>query len=847
MILEPTLGKILSTALVSCPPEATISEAAQAMQDAKCSSILIMEKGEAAGIWTEHDALALDFSNPRVLDTPVGLVMSSPLITIGKNVTVTEAGRRLKDENIRHFVVVDEDGRMMGVVSQTDVVRHFGLQHYLSLRDVTQALPRSLATVEETLPYPEAVRRMRAQHADAAVVVDANEAPVGIVTERDLVRMIAQRAPVANVGELASRPLFTVAPSTTLLHARDLLEQKGFRHLGVEDEMGALIGLLSMSDILTNLEHVYVRRLEEALKQRDSALLESKRHLWLAHKVIEASLDGIVITNADGVIETVNPAFTRLTGFEMAEAVGKKPNLLSSGRHDASFYAAMWHALKTKGHWQGEVWNRKKNGDVYPEWLTITRLDDPDGGGVKYAGIFADITDRKKSEERIRNLAYFDVLTGLPNRRLFNDRLAVAMSAARRHRQRLAVMFLDLDLFKRINDTLGHGVGDSVLVEMSERLKSCVRDCDTVARMGGDEFTIMQSEIVSAEDAARLARRVIDSICLPFQIDNRELYLTTSVGIAIFPEDGDDPEVLVKNADIAMYRAKDLGRNSYQLYTPSMNAKSFERLAMESALRKALERNEFLLNFQVKVDLITGQIAGAEALIRWMHPDLGLVSPADFIPLAEETGLIVGIGDWVIAAACAQNKAWQERGLGRIRIAVNISPRQFRQPDLVSRVRTHLLKSQLDPQYLEIEVTESVLMEHMDIAAHMLEELRHTGVRVSIDDFGTGYSSLSYLKRIPIDALKIDASFMPEIASGGGDAEIVSAIIALAHNLRLKVVAEGVETEEQVNFLRDKNCDEIQGFLVSRPLSAENFESLFERNLLMQPPGVSSRPGSKKG
>ncbi len=847
MILEPTLDKILSPHLVTCQPAAAISEVAQLMQDAKCSSILIVENGEPVGIWTEHDALELDFSDPHMLETPVGQVMSAPLITIAKNVTVSEAGRRLKDENIRHFIVLDDDGRTMGVVSQTDVVRHFGIQHYLSLRDVSQALPRTLLMIEQDMPYPEAVGKMRSMHVDAAVVSYGNGKPPGIITERDLIRMIALRSPVKKVGEIASQPLFTVPSNTTLLHARDLLEQKGFRHLGVLDADETLVGLLSLADILTSLEHEYVRRLEDALKQRDQALLESKRHLWLAHKVIEASLDGIIITDIDGTIETVNPAFSRLTGFDMAEVVGKKPSILSSGRHDPAFYASMWHSLRTKGHWQGEIWNRRKNGEVFPEWLTITRIDDLEGGGTKYAGIFTDITDRKRSEERIRSLAYFDVLTGLPNRRLFNDRLDVAISAARRHRQRLAVMFLDLDLFKRINDTLGHGVGDSVLVEMSERLKSCVRDCDTVARMGGDEFTIMQSEISGEEDAARLARRVIDSIRMPFHIDGRELYLTTSIGISIFPDDGEESEILIKNADIAMYRAKDLGRNSYQLYTSSMNAKSFERLVMESALRKALERNEFLLNYQVKVDLLTGQIAGAEALLRWMHPDLGLVSPADFIPLAEDTGLIVGIGDWVIEAACAQNKAWQERGLGFIRLAVNISPRQFRQPDLVSRVRSHLLKHRLEPKYLEIEVTESVLMEHMDLAATMLEELRQIGVHVSIDDFGTGYSSLSYLKRIPIDALKIDASFMHEITVASGDAEIVSAIIALAHNLKLKVVAEGVETEEQVNFLRGKGCDEIQGYLVSRPLSAENFESLFERNLLLQPPGISPFGRSKRG
>ncbi|TAN49761.1 MAG: EAL domain-containing protein, partial [Rhodospirillales bacterium] len=480
------------------------------------------------------------------------------------------------------------------------------------------------------------------------------------------------------------------------------------------------------------------------------------------------------------------------------------------------------------------------------EWLTISRIQDVEGGSIKFAGIFSDISERKKAEERIRNLAYFDVLTGLPNRRLFNDRLSMAINSAKRHHQHLAILFLDLDLFKRINDTLGHSVGDRVLEEMSNRLKICMRDADTVSRMGGDEFTILMSEVQEVEDAVRLARRIIESIREPFLIEDRELFITTSIGISVFPEDGDSPEVLVKNADIAMYRAKDLGRNSYQLYTPQMNAKSFERLAMENEMRKAIERGEFILNYQVKMNLDTGGIAGAEALVRWKHPDLGLVPPADFIPLAEDTGLIIPLGEWVLRAACQQNKAWQDRGLPPIRMAVNISPHQFNQADLVGRVRGILAETGLEPSFLELEVTESVLMEHMDIAAFMLNELRSLGVVTSIDDFGTGYSSLAYLKRIPIDALKIDASFMHEITTDEGDAEIVSAIIGLAHNLRLKVVAEGVETEEQIAFLRSHGCDEIQGYLVSRPVSAENFEQLFEQDLLFQPPGVRSRPAKRK-
>ncbi|MCC7168303.1 MAG: CBS domain-containing protein, partial [Rhodospirillales bacterium] len=396
-----TVLDIVNPNLVTCAPATPIAEAAARMQAAGCGSILVMERERPIGIWTERDALALDFDDPKVVETEVGQVMSSPVRTIDPSVTVSETGRRMKAENLRHLLVVDPDGALLGMVSQTDVVRHFGIEHYLLMRDVKSALPRTVLSVPEAMSFQAAIRQMREKRVDAAVVVNTKGVPDGIITERDLVRRLAQRNTEGTVGEVASRPLYTVAETMPLLHARDLLEARGFRHIGVIGRGGLLIGLLSLSDILTTLEIEYVRRLEDALRQRDQALQDSRRHLQLAHRVIEASLDGIIITDSQGYIEAVNPAFTRVTGYTPAEVIGKKPSILSSGRHDTLFYKAMWDSLHANGHWEGEIWNRRKNGVVFPEWLTITRIDDPtDEAAVKYAGIFSDITERKRTEER---------------------------------------------------------------------------------------------------------------------------------------------------------------------------------------------------------------------------------------------------------------------------------------------------------------------------------------------------------------------------------------------------------------------------------------------------------------
>jgi diguanylate cyclase (GGDEF)-like protein len=443
-----------------------------------------------------------------------------------------------------------------------------------------------------------------------------------------------------------------------------------------------------------------------------------------------------------------------------------------------------------------------------------------------------DITERQHYEETIRHQEFHDALTGLPNRLLLKDRLSLAMAHAKRNNMMLAVLLLDLDRFKLINDTLGHAAGDTLLQLIAGRLTGTLREDDTVARQGGDEFLLLLPEIVKIEDAAKLAQKLLEQIRQPLSVHGHELYVTTSIGMVLYPNDGRDIETLLKNADTAMYRAKEQGRNNYQLYTPTMNARAFERLTLENSLRRALERNEFTVYYQPKVDLRSRKAVGAEALVRWNHPELGLIMPGDFISAAEDTGLIVPIGEWVLRTACAQNKAWQNAGYPPLRVAVNLSARQFQLRNLVQTVAEILKETGLEPRWLELEITESIAMQNAEFTVKTLNELKDMGIQISIDDFGTGYSSLSYLKRFPINKLKIDKTFVREINTDHDNAAIASAVIVLGQSLNLGVIAEGVETIEQLNFLKDQHCDEIQGFLFGRPLPpAEIEKKLFEEQL----------------
>ena len=587
----------------------------------------------------------------------------------------------------------------------------------------------------------------------------------------------------------------------------------------LHDGAGAISGaVVTFSDITAR------RRAEEQLR--------------LASEAIHCSGEGILITDAAHRILSLNPAFETMSGYRAPEVIGSEIGRVALTRDDASaergetaepIYvpAHLQAALASSGYWQGEVWNQRKNGETYPGWLGVSAVYEEGGQdkALNYVYIFSDMSERKSAQALIEFLAHHDALTGLPNRLLLRDRVEQAQALATRAGQRVALMFLDLDRFKTINDSLGHPVGDALLKEIVERLKTCVRESDTISRQGGDEFIILLNDVRDSEAAARVADKIAQRMADPFVLAGHALNTSFSIGIALYPDDGEDFDSLLQKADTAMYHAKEAGRNAHRFFRDEMNRQAVEHLTLETQLRTALERNEFVLHYQPQLDLRDGSIVGVEALIRWNSPENGLVSPVRFIPVAEVSGLIVPIGAWVIEEACRQARAWQLAGLPAFTVAVNLSAVQFRRLDLINTVINALVLSDLDAQCLELELTESILLQDAEGTLDVVRRLKALGVKLSVDDFGTGYSSLAYLKRFAVDKLKIDQSFIRDLESDPDDAAIVRAIIQMAHSLKLKTIAEGVENDALTSLLRLFNCDEIQGFGFARPLPAAELEA----------------------
>lgn len=605
-----------------------------------------------------------------------------------------------------------------------------------------------------------------------------------------------------------------------------------FMGIPLMDEVGQVIGLLAIMDTkplpsdLPGEQFLQIfagRTVAELARRRTEARM---RNLASA---IEQTADAIVIAGLDGTIEYVNAAFEKSTGYSREEAIGQKPSLLKSGQQNDAFYERLWTVLRNGDIFRGTLINRRKDGSLFHEEKTISPLRDAEGVITHYLAAGRDLTERLQAQEQLHHLTYYSPLTGLPNRSLFIDRLNQLLARGRWRNRVIALLFVNLDRFKVVNDTLGHDIGDHALKIMPERLNACIREGDTVSHLGGDQFAIILQDMDSPDDVPLIAQNILDAIAVPARLGSDAFVLTASIGIAVYPHDGESAQNLMKCADAALYRAKELGGNSFQFFTADIQQNALESLSLTSSLHGALDRGEFVLHYQPQYSAETREMVGMEALLRWVHPEKGMLPPGKFIPILEETGMIVPVGEWVLRSACAQMKLWQTAGFVPVRMAVNLSARQLNGSGLVTTVAHVMEDTGLDPKYLELEITETMLMHDIELTIATLDALAKMGIAIAIDDYGTGYSSLAYLKRLRVDTLKIDQSFVRGIGIDLDDEAIVASTVSMAHRLGLTVIAEGVETEAQLEFLRLNACNQVQGYLFSRPVPADDIEGLLQR------------------
>ncbi|MBF0158886.1 MAG: EAL domain-containing protein [Magnetococcales bacterium] len=559
---------------------------------------------------------------------------------------------------------------------------------------------------------------------------------------------------------------------------------------------------------------------------------DSEKRVHLLHlftRLYQNTMDGVTMVDAQGVVQAINPAFSRMTGLTVADVIGRQVQLLRTGEPSHTSQQQIWDVVQQQGQWHGQVRNQRNDGTSYLEDLTVTAVHSLHGQLAYYIVACHHVGNTGGDDESLHYTAYHDLLTQLPTRKLYQDRLEQVLVHAERSQEKFAVLLLGLDHFKPINDSAGHPIGDQVLQAIAVRLRTALRDSDSIGRMMGDEFGIVVRGVDRMQNTVHVAKKLLAATSEPCLIDGNQFVVTASIGIAIFPSDGDTAEMLIKHAYLAMGRAKKAGRNTYQFYTSAMGVEATRRILLEQSLRRALEQNEFIPFYQAKVQVDTGQVVGMETLIRWQQPGIGLIPPDQFIPLAEETGLIVPIGEWILHESCRQTQQWLQQGLGPLRVAVNLSARQFQKGNLLLTVERILDETGLAAQNLDLEITESLMMTNVDHAIRVLKQLHDKGISISVDDFGTGYSSLNYLKQFPIDNLKIDRSFMGNFTQGSDDAAIVRAIISMAHSLGIRVIAEGVETAQHLDFLKEHGCDQFQGYYFSKPIAAASFAELLEQ------------------
>ncbi|WP_415883129.1 EAL domain-containing protein [Neptuniibacter sp. QD34_54] len=807
--------------LVVCSEDTKVSTAVGLMAKHGIGCVIVCEGNRPVGIITRRDIMRITVSGKDLEQNDVSTCMSSPVSTVVTTTTIDEAGLRFIAEGFRHLVVVDESNQLFGILSETDVVNSQGVEHDLFLRSVSEIISKDALIIPEHETVRLAVERLETTGHSAALICNGQDI-VGILTENDLMVSMADGDLDLPLKDFVSANLVSVEADLSLYNARKVFRQHSFHHLGVKRHDGEIIGLISYSDILRNVEMDYVYRLKELLNERDQALALSQHNLKLADKVMNASMEAIVVTDLEAKIQRVNPAFTDITGYEDWEVLGKNTNILSSGRHDKKFYQDMWASLQSKGQWQGEIWNKRKNGTVYPEWLTITAVENDAGEICQYASIFSDLTEIKRSEARIKRLAYFDELTRLPNRKMFNDRLNLSLGYAQEHNHQVALAFVDLDFFQRVNDRFGLEAGDQVLREVGRRIESILEEGDTVARFGGDSFNMILTDVDDNTAVSEFLNRLLSTINQPILVSGTEINLTVSVGVSFFPTDATKPEDLFQCAEVAVKQAKDFGRNSYRFFSSEQHQLVKSRYRMANDLHRAIEAEQFELYYQPKVTASDRQLVGVEALIRWNHPEQGFIPPDEFIPLAEDLGVIDQIGYFVLREAVRQCSSWWKLGY-EVPVAINVSAKQMQRRDIAEEILEVLEEFQLPSRLLSVELTETSFLHCLEETRVAINILRTAGVRIAIDDFGTGYSSLSYIRNMSLDVLKIDRSFLVNIEDSEVDLSIVASIIDMSQAIGLEVVAEGIETETQFGLLRELNCDQIQGYLISRPMPADTF------------------------
>lgn len=814
------ISAICQRKIVACDITESLDDAVALMAERGIGSVIVTDNKQPVGILGIRDAT--DYYLHYPLDTTLESLMTRDILRVSGTMEIDELSVELARQELRHALVVDDEGQMIGIVSESDIVNHQGVEHDLFLRSVDSIAPRQSQKFGQDIALAMAIERLHQVGQSAAIVVDASEQCL-ILTETDVIRALARHVdPQQPISGLELPKLVSVDRNVSLFAARQIFIEHGFRHLGIIDDDGSVNRLISYSDILRGVEYTYVSRLRTLLDTRDRALQQSMHNLRLIEKVINSSLEGVLITDSSGRIQSINPAFTSITGYTEADVIGRNPNILNSGRHDPEFYSTMWQSLRENGRWQGEIWNRTKGGHIYPEWLSINAITDERGNITQYAAVFHDLTESKRSEAMIRQMAHFDEMTRLANRRLFSDRLKMAVRYAQETDGQLAVIVIDIDVFKSINDRFGHTGGDEVLRTLAGRLSKLLSPADTAARRGGDEFALLLNDIDEKHLLERLdyVRQLVGS---PVLVAHTEVRLTASIGAAMYPRDGKTVEDLINSAETAMQQAKLDGRNNYRLFSSELHDQHQQRHLISNYLHQAVANQELRLVYQPKLDLDSQRIIGVEALLRWTNAELGAVSPEQFIPLAEDSGVIYEISDWVLEEATRQARRWVDKGMP-LSVAVNLSARQFHRGDVVADVSDAVHQFHLDPQWLSVELTETSFLNSAEATLKALQELRARGVAVSIDDFGTGYSSLSYIRTLSLDHLKIDKSFIASIDQSERDRQLVSAMIAMSQALGLTVIAEGVETLQQLKILSDLGCDQVQGYFISRPKSAADLE-----------------------